>query len=119
MDVERIIADIELLEHIFTLPDDRTPQMSDWKAGSQKDNLRLSIIHGYGCGDERRVSRVSAIFAASLSTYKVSHTLGRRKFHAFVRVCDTFSAELTIYQYGSSGGLRYPFMQATETEGQK
>ena len=34
MNVEKIIAEIEWLEHIYTLPDDRLPQMSNWKAAN-------------------------------------------------------------------------------------
>ena len=33
---EEIIAEIKLLEHIFTLPDKRPLRMSDWKAANQK-----------------------------------------------------------------------------------
>ena len=36
MDIENTIAEIELLEHIFGLPDKRPLQMSDWKAANQK-----------------------------------------------------------------------------------
>jgi hypothetical protein len=32
MDAEEIIAEVKLLEHIFTLPDKRPLQMADWKA---------------------------------------------------------------------------------------
>jgi hypothetical protein len=36
MDVEKTIAEIELLERIFTLPDTRPLPISDWKAANQK-----------------------------------------------------------------------------------
>jgi hypothetical protein len=36
MDIEKTITEIELLEHILTLPDKRPLQMSDWKAANQK-----------------------------------------------------------------------------------
>ena len=36
MDAEKIIAEIELLEHIVRLPDKRPLRMSDWKAANQK-----------------------------------------------------------------------------------
>jgi hypothetical protein len=36
MDEEKIIAEIELLEHILTLPDKRPLRMADWKAANQK-----------------------------------------------------------------------------------
>jgi hypothetical protein len=36
MDAEEIIAEIKLLEHIFTLPDKRPFQMADWKAANHK-----------------------------------------------------------------------------------
>jgi hypothetical protein len=36
MDAEKIIAEIELLEHIARLPDKRPLRMSDWKAANQK-----------------------------------------------------------------------------------
>jgi hypothetical protein len=38
MNVEKTIADIELLEHIFTLPDDRTLLVADCKPQSQTEN---------------------------------------------------------------------------------
>lgn len=36
MDLEKLIADIELLEHMHALPDTRRLQMADWKAANQK-----------------------------------------------------------------------------------
>ena len=36
MDNEKIIAEIELLERIFRLPDKRPLQMADWKAANRK-----------------------------------------------------------------------------------
>lgn len=36
MDVEKTIADIELLENLLALPDRRPLQTSDWKAANQK-----------------------------------------------------------------------------------
>jgi hypothetical protein len=36
MDVERIIAEIELLEQMLSLPDPRKLQMADWKAANRK-----------------------------------------------------------------------------------
>jgi len=36
MEAEEIIAEIKLLEHIFTLPDKRPLQMADRKAANQK-----------------------------------------------------------------------------------
>lgn len=36
MDIERIIAEIEWLELLFSLPDRRPLQMADWKAENQK-----------------------------------------------------------------------------------
>jgi hypothetical protein len=36
MDGEKTIAEIELLGHIFTLPDKRPLQMADWKAANLK-----------------------------------------------------------------------------------
>ncbi|PSH02710.1 MAG: hypothetical protein CXZ00_16085 [Acidobacteria bacterium] len=36
MDVEKTIAEIELLEHILTLPDKRPLRMADWKAANRK-----------------------------------------------------------------------------------
>jgi len=36
MDAEKIIAEIELLERLLTLPDKRPLQMADWKAANQK-----------------------------------------------------------------------------------
>jgi hypothetical protein len=36
MDAEKTIAEIELLEHILTLPDKRPLKMADWKAANQK-----------------------------------------------------------------------------------
>ena len=32
MDAEKTIAEIEMLEHMLSLPDKRPLQMSDWKA---------------------------------------------------------------------------------------
>ncbi len=37
MDTEKIIADIEWLEQLFKLPDNRPPQIADRKVESQKD----------------------------------------------------------------------------------
>jgi hypothetical protein len=39
MDAEKTNAEIEWLEHLFTLPDNRPLQMSDWKAASCYPNL--------------------------------------------------------------------------------
>lgn len=36
MDVEKTIAEIELLERIHALPDTRPLQMADWKAANQR-----------------------------------------------------------------------------------
>ncbi len=36
MNAERIIAEIELLENLFRLPDQRPPQMPDSKTANQK-----------------------------------------------------------------------------------
>ena len=36
MDVEKTIAEIELLEQLVGLPDKRPLQMADWKAANQK-----------------------------------------------------------------------------------
>jgi hypothetical protein len=36
MDPEKTIAEIELLEHMLTLPDTRPLKMPDWKAANQK-----------------------------------------------------------------------------------
>lgn len=36
MDVEKTIAEIELLEYLHSLPDRRPLQMADWKAANQK-----------------------------------------------------------------------------------
>jgi hypothetical protein len=36
MDAERTIAEIEMLEHLLSLPDKRPLQMADWKAANQK-----------------------------------------------------------------------------------
>ncbi len=38
MDAEKIIADIEWLEQLFRLPDNRPLQITDWKLGYKKDN---------------------------------------------------------------------------------
>ena len=38
MDTEKIIAEIEWLERLFRLPDNRPPQKADRKVESQKDN---------------------------------------------------------------------------------
>ena len=38
MDTEKIITDIEWLEQLFRLPDNRPLQISDWKVGLQKKN---------------------------------------------------------------------------------
>ncbi len=37
MNAEQIIADIEWLEHIFSLPDNRTHQTADWKEEQQQE----------------------------------------------------------------------------------
>jgi hypothetical protein len=36
MDIEKTITEIELLEQILRLPDNRPLRMSDWKAANQK-----------------------------------------------------------------------------------
>jgi hypothetical protein len=36
MDIEKTIIEIELLEQILRLPDNRPLRMSDWKAANQK-----------------------------------------------------------------------------------
>jgi hypothetical protein len=36
MDAEEIIAEVKLLDHIFTLPDKRPLQMADWNAANRK-----------------------------------------------------------------------------------
>jgi hypothetical protein len=36
MHAEKIMAEIELLEHILTLPDKRPLKMADWKVANQK-----------------------------------------------------------------------------------
>lgn len=38
MDTEKIITDIEWLEQLFRLPDNRPLQISDWKVGLLKEN---------------------------------------------------------------------------------
>lgn len=38
MDTEKIIADIEWLEQLFRLPDDRLLQITDQKVGYQEDS---------------------------------------------------------------------------------
>jgi hypothetical protein len=38
MNAEKIIAEIEWLELLFRLPDDRPLQNADWKVEEQKDN---------------------------------------------------------------------------------
>jgi hypothetical protein len=42
MDVEKTIAEIELLERMLSLPDTRQLQMSDWKAANQKHDEILA-----------------------------------------------------------------------------
>jgi hypothetical protein len=37
MNIEKTIADIELLEHIFTLPDYRSLPVADWNVENRKD----------------------------------------------------------------------------------
>lgn len=36
MDAEKTVAQIEWLEELFRLPDERTPRMLDWKLGDEK-----------------------------------------------------------------------------------
>jgi hypothetical protein len=38
MNAEQIIADIEWLEHLFSLPDNRTLQTADWKVEQQEED---------------------------------------------------------------------------------
>lgn len=42
MDTEKTIAEIEMLERIFTLPDKRPLQMSDWKAANRKHDEKYA-----------------------------------------------------------------------------
>ena len=42
MNVEKTIAEIELLERIFTLPDKRPLQMADWKNANQKHDAQYA-----------------------------------------------------------------------------
>ena len=54
MDVEKIIEEIELLEHIYMLPDTRRLQLADRKAANQKhdemyaDNPWFRLWKRYG-----------------------------------------------------------------------
>jgi hypothetical protein len=50
MDGENTIIEIELLEHIFSLPDKRPLRTPDWKAANKKHDERMRITHGSGCG---------------------------------------------------------------------
>ncbi len=42
MDVEKTIAEIELLERIYALPDTRQLQMPDWKAANQEHDEKYA-----------------------------------------------------------------------------
>ena len=42
MDIEKTIADIELLERMLSLPDPRRLQAADWKAANQKHDETLA-----------------------------------------------------------------------------
>ncbi len=42
MDAERIIAEIELLERLFSLPDTRPPQAADCSAANQRHDETLA-----------------------------------------------------------------------------
>lgn len=42
MEPEKTIAEIEMLEHILTLPDKRPLRMSDWKAANQKHDEKYA-----------------------------------------------------------------------------
>jgi len=44
MEVEKIIADIELLEHMLTLPDDRSLPAADWDEENRKD-CKPYVLH--------------------------------------------------------------------------
>jgi hypothetical protein len=42
MDTERTIAEIELLEHILSLPDHRPLKMPDWKAANREHDEKYA-----------------------------------------------------------------------------
>ncbi|HWR36052.1 MAG TPA: hypothetical protein VN622_09310 [Clostridia bacterium] len=42
MDVEKTIADVELLEHLYTLPDTRPLRLADREAANQKHDEMLA-----------------------------------------------------------------------------
>ncbi len=43
MNAEQIIADIEWLEHLFSLPDNRTLLTADWEMERQEDEMCVYI----------------------------------------------------------------------------
>ena len=83
MNAEQIIAAIEWLEHLFSLPDDRTALISDSRAANRKtaaierleklfrlpDKRPLQISNWKGCAGERRVSTDRPITRLRLMRY--------------------------------------------------
>ena len=46
MNAEQIISEIEWLEQLFSLPDDRS-QISEWKAASQTHHEKCTKVSGF------------------------------------------------------------------------
>ncbi len=59
MDVEKIIAEIEWLERIYSLPDARRPDSADWQAANQRhdemyrNNPWFKLWKTYGVSSRR------------------------------------------------------------------